>query len=71
MRVGKGKETSDMMQSENLKCPADMLAIVVENEHCEGERVGCHIGDTGRNEAEGCSSSGLCCWVGRNVLRQA
>ncbi|KAG0246578.1 tetrapyrrole methylase [Mortierella sp. GBAus27b] len=39
MGVGKAQEISDLMQSEKLGWPADVPAIVVENAHCEGERV--------------------------------
>lgn len=39
MGVGKAKEISDLMQSEKLGWPGDVPAIVVENAHCEGERV--------------------------------
>ncbi|KAK3821174.1 MAG: tetrapyrrole methylase [Benniella sp.] len=39
MGVGKAKEISELMQSEKLGWPGDVPAIVVENAHCEGERV--------------------------------
>ncbi|KAF9962239.1 hypothetical protein BGZ65_009480 [Modicella reniformis] len=39
MGVGKAKEISELMQSEKLGWPADVPAIIVENAHCERERV--------------------------------
>lgn len=39
MGVGKAKEISELMQSEKLGWPGNVPAIVVENAHCEGERV--------------------------------
>ncbi|KAG0249991.1 hypothetical protein BG011_008732 [Mortierella polycephala] len=39
MGVGKAKEISELMRSEQLGWPADVPVVVVENAHCENERT--------------------------------